>query len=759
MNNYVFPFKNPSLSPEERAEDLLSRMTLREKAAQLDLKFGNNYCTKVDKNHNCSVDENSDYDWDKLKRDFPDGLGYLHDNYSVPSVMNKLQKFFISNSRLGIPVIFTGEALHGISGTRGTILPIPTAIASTFEPDYAFRAGRVIAKEAASLGIREVLAPNLDVAREPRWGRTEETFGEDTCLSSNMAVGIVKGHQNGDISQPDSVISEPKHYCVHGIAEAGLNCAVARAGKREIDSCYLPVFEAAIKEGGAYDVMVSYNCIDGDVLMASDYYLRKVLKEKFGLKGICRSDWGGIIRIKEAHKLTATDEGAVYLAKKNGLDCQGGSEYPNKFWVDTIEKLVNEGKISEENINESCRRVLKLKFTLGLFENPYTDEDGYKSVINKKEHLDLALEIAQKSAILLKNDGILPIENGRYKKIALIGPSGNKVRLGGYSAIPVGRIIPTVYDVLKKELPGSEILQADGCGISEDKELTLAGQQHLLGFKADRITDNINEAVKIAQEADLIIFCGGDDGISSGEGRDRCELTLCGNQPALVGKLAETGKPLISVIIHGKPLVLTNESRVSDAVLSCWFGGECGAQAICDVLTGKVNPSGKLPFSLPVSSTRIPCYYSMLPGASNEYYEGSRNALYPFGFGLSYTSFDYSDLKVDVTDSDNVKVSVTVKNTGKYDGDEVVQIYVEDCESSVVTPDILLKAFKRVSLRAGESMEVVLKLDNKAFSLVNVNYEKVIEPGDFIIYAGASSRELRLKEKITITPEMIVKSN
>ncbi|MBQ7100062.1 MAG: glycoside hydrolase family 3 protein, partial [Clostridia bacterium] len=395
----ILKYKDPSLSVEERAEDLLSRMTLREKIAQLDMKFGSKYCTEPDPNDNCSVTETTDYYWDKLREDFPDGLGYLHDNYSVPAVMNKLQKFFIENSRLGIPVIFTGEALHGIAGTRATVLPIPTAWAATFEPKYAYEAGRVIAKETRSLGIYEVLAPNLDVARDPRWGRTEETFGEDTCLSSRMAASIVRGHQNGDISAKDSVVSEPKHYCIHGIPEGGVNCATARAGIREIESCYLPVFEAGIKEGGAYDVMASYNSIDGDLMMTSSHYLKTVLKERFGLKGICRSDWGGLRRVHYLHKMAKNEKEAIYLSKKNGLDCQGGDEYPNKLWVDSLEELVNEGKLDVENINESCRRVLKIKFELGLFENPYTDENEYKSIINCKAHLDKALEIARKSII------------------------------------------------------------------------------------------------------------------------------------------------------------------------------------------------------------------------------------------------------------------------------------------------------------------------------------------------------------------------
>ena len=442
---------------------------------------------------------------------------------------------------------------------------------------------------------------------------------------------------------------------------------------------------------------------------------------------------------------------AIYLSKKNGLDCQGGDEYPNKLWVDSLEELVNEGKIPVENINESCRRVLKLKFELGIFENPYTDEEAYKNIINCQAHLDKALEIARKSIILLKNDGILPLDKNKYKKIALIGPSSDKVRLGGYSAKPVGRNLKTIYDILKSELPDAEILQCDGCGISDgDFQFALGDQHHLMGIKAEEQQENIEEDVSIAGKCDLIIFCGGDDTISSGEGRDRCELSLCGRQTELMKKLSETGKPVVFVMIHGKPLAIKEESDISNAVLSCWFGGESGPQAICDVLLGKVNPGGKLPFSLPRRSTMLPCYYSMLPGASNEYYEGKGDALYPFGFGLSYTDFRYSDLVIEKTGKTDVKVKLTVENIGSLTGDEVVQIYVEDCESSVVTPTLLLKDFKRVTLEPGEKKEVEFNLDYYAFRLMNQAYEWVVEPGKFGIYAASSSRDIRLSGEVML---------
>ena len=319
----MFDYQNPALPVAERVADLLSRMTVEEKAAQTCMMRGVEYATKPDGRQHCSVEPDTEFDWDRLTADFADeGIGFIHDMYSTPVPFNKIQKFFIERSRLGIPVIFTGEALHGISGVRGTVFPCPLNFGATFDTDLIHKVGEAIGRETRALGMHEILAPNLDVARESRWGRIEETFGEDTYLSSRMAAAIVSGEQKGDISRPDAVIAEPKHYCVHGIAEGGTNCSPARAGRREVESCYLPVFEAGITEGGAYNVMVSYNCVDGDPLMCSEWYLKDVLKDRFRLKGYSRSDWGGVGRLKDAHRLVTTDKDAICLAVKNGLDVQ-----------------------------------------------------------------------------------------------------------------------------------------------------------------------------------------------------------------------------------------------------------------------------------------------------------------------------------------------------------------------------------------------------------------------------------------------------
>ncbi|MBQ3487067.1 MAG: glycoside hydrolase family 3 protein, partial [Clostridia bacterium] len=404
----MYPYQDMALSPLERAKDLTGRMSLEEKAAQTCMLRGVEYAAKPSPLHDCSVEPDTDFYYEKLLEDFgTDGFGFVHDMYATPAAFNRLQRHFMVTSRWGIPAIFTGEALHGITGLRGTVFPVPLGLGATFAPELVERVGGAIGAETRALGMQEILAPNLDVAREPRWGRIEETFGEDTYLSSRMAAAIIRGEQKGDISRPDAVAAEPKHYCVHGIAEGGTNCSHARAGRREVESCYLPVFEAGIREGGAWNVMVSYNSVDGDPLMCSEWYLKDVLKDRFGLKGYSRSDWWGVARLKNAHRVVSTDKDAICLAMNNGLDVQG-CDYTPRFWKQTVVELVREGRLPMERLDDIVTRVLRVKFELGLFDRPYTDEAAWERVVRCREHRDLALEAARKSLVLLKNDGVLP---------------------------------------------------------------------------------------------------------------------------------------------------------------------------------------------------------------------------------------------------------------------------------------------------------------------------------------------------------------
>lgn len=869
-------YKNPELSPEERTKDLLERMTLEEKAAQMDMIRGVELATKVHEAHFCAVDETSDFYWDKVEESIGEkGIGFVHDVYSVPAVLNRLQRYFVEKTRLGIPCIFTGEALHGISWPGASIFPMPVNLGAAFDRGLTKEVGHAIAAETRSIGIHEILAPNLDLAREPRWGRVEETFGEDTYLSSQMAYAIVTGEQGEKIGAPDAVLSEPKHYCVHGIPEGGTNCSPARAGKREIESAYLPVFEAGIQKAGAYNAMASYNCIDGEAVICSEYYLREILKKRYGLKGYVRADFGAVSRLKTTHHMTASNKDSIAMAVNGGLDVQG-FDFPNKEWQGSLVELVNEGRIRMETIDDAVSRILLAKFRLGLFEHPYTEEEHYKEVIRCPEHKELSLRAARESIVLLKNQGgILPLAKS-ISSIAVIGPSSGTQRVGSYSSVPYGYQVSSLYEeICKKAGPDCVVRQAAGCGVTEhDVDLipkswfpngihmefysndSFAGEpvgtaeagmvrfnwilakphrdlefkgysvrmtakmevhthefsgedcfdgklvfttgdsvkiyvdgacvidscgdhkQKLpscpftfrdgeihdvvieyvcdvngndLTFCVDHHEDNLDRAIEAAEKSDVVVLVCGDNKVTSGEGMDRCDLKLYGKQRELAERVSRLGKPVVLVLENGKPVDLSEENKHIDGILNAWFGGEFGARAIADVLFGDVNPSGHLPISFPKGVGYLPCYYSMLPGGSTEYLEGERKELFPFGYGLSYTSFAYSNLQIRKLEAPyEYEVTADVENEGGRAGDTVVQLYINDIASSVVTPDRLLQGFERVSLAQGEKKTVRFHLDFESFRLLNLKYEWVVEPGDFKVMIGADSRDIRLEGLITI---------
>ncbi|MBD5455235.1 MAG: beta-glucosidase [Lachnospiraceae bacterium] len=876
----MIKYKNPELSVEERVEDLLKRMTLEEKVAQMDMIRGVELAEKVHPAHFCAVDGQSDFQWDKVKESFGEkGMGFIHDIYSVPAVLNKVQHYMVEKTRLGIPCIFTGEALHGLSYPGATIFPMPINIGATFHPEIANEVGAAIAAETRSLGIQEILAPNLDLAREPRWGRVEETFGEDTFLSANMAYAIITGEQGDDISRTDKIVTEPKHYCVHGIPEGGTNCSPARVGEREVETEYLPVFEAGIKKAGAYNAMASYNSIDAEAVIASEYYLREILKKRFGLKGYVRADFGAINRLKTQHHMTTDSKDSIMMAVNGGLDVQG-FDFPNQYWESTLVELVHEGKISMQVIDEAVSRILSVKFQLGLFEHPYTDEEHYKQVVRCEKNREISLRAARESIVLLQNkNNVLPLRN--MQSIAVVGPSSGYQRVGSYSSVPYGYKVPSIYEELKR-MAGTDvkIRQCDGCGISERDvapipegwyedgvELTFFGNDHFggealgsshmktIGFNwilakphrdleftgysvrmrcilkvnthdftegeeikgqlvfrtgdsvrvyvdnvlvidsvGDRKTalpecefqfingsrheievefvcdvngkdialcldfhhESMEDAVKLAEESDVVVLVCGDDKITSGEGMDRCDLKLYGKQKELIRRVAELHKPTVLVLESGKPVDLSEEIAAVDGILEAWFGGELGATAIAEVLLGKENSFGRLPVSFPKSVGHLPCYYSRLPGGSREYLEGDVNALFPFGYGLSYTKFEYYDLNVKKTDGPcNYEVTVKVKNIGDREGCDVVQLYVNDRQSSVVRPDKLLKGFKRVHLHEEEEREVSFLLDFDSFRVLNLKKKWVVEAGDFDIMISKNSRETILSKRITIERDIM----
>lgn len=751
-------YRDANAKVEDRVRDLLSRMTLEEKAAQTTIIRGVEYATRPSAIQHCSVDEDSDFDYDRLTADLSDaGVGCVHDTYTTPAVLNRLQHYFLTHSRLPIPVIFTGEALHGIEGTRGQIFPSPVNLGATFNPDLVCRVGQAIGREARSLGIHEILAPNLDVARELRWGRVEETFGEDTYLSSRMARAIVKGEQKGDVSRPDAVISECKHYVVHGIAEGGINCNAARVGEREIETEYLPVFASAIDEG-AYNVMVAYHAIDGIPMMCHKKYLKDVLKDRLGLRGFSRADWGGVHRLYHAFHLAQDEEDAIRIAFNGGLDASGACDYPAGVWRDCIVRFVRDGKISMERLDEAVSRILRVKFELGLFEHPYTDEQAFRDIIRCPEHAALSRRAAVESAVLLWNDGTLPLNPEAFSSIAIVGPSSAAQKLGGYTCRVNGYTVRSVYDEMKLALgPDHTVRQCNGCAITQDDGARIVdGQPHLESAGEGRIEDEIELALSIASACDVIVMVGGDNTVTSGEGRDRCGLELYGRQTELIEALSKLGKPLILVLENGKPAVLTRESELCSAILMAGFGGEYGAGAIVDLLLGRENPSGRLNLSYPRDSRMLPVYYSsQMAGVAEEYLEGSRKALYPFGYGLSYTHFTYSDLHLDVRPDLSVLVSFTLCNDGPMDGAEVAQCYVSDDVASVARPFALLKGFEKVFLRSGQSRTLQMVLPPESFRILDASGRFVIEEGTFTVRVGSSSRDFALQGQIRL-PSMIL---
>lgn len=869
-------YRDTSQPVEKRVEDLLGKMTLEEKIAQMDMMRGVELATKVHPAHFCSIDEDSDFQWEKTAQRLGEkGIGFVHDAYAPPYVLNRLQRYFVEETRLGIPCIFTGEALHGLSYPGATIYPVPLALGATFHPELVKEIGHQIAAETRSLGICEILAPNLDLARDPRWGRMEETFGEDVCLSSEMAAAIISGEQGEDISSPDAVAAEPKHYCVHGIPEGGINCATARAGVREIESCYLPVFQAGIEKGGAYNVMASYNNIDGEAVIASEYYLKTILRDRFGLKGYVRADFGAVSRLRTHHKMTANDKDSIRMALNAGLQVQG-FDFSNEYWQKTIQELVMEGGVPLAVVDEAVSRILRVKFDLGLFENPYTDEKRYKEILRCEKHRQTSYQAALESAVLLQNrNSILPVK-GEIKSIGVIGPGADYQPMGGYSSIPYGYEAASIYEELNRSVGEKiQVRRCKGCEVTE-KSVTIiprawyengvameyfspdgdefikvgSGREEYIDFswilakpyyrlqynnylvhmkavfQADAALDSgegsftgelvfntadsvrvyvdgcllieswgnnkqirpsapfvfqqgkrysleieyycdvnggtvqlgysrneeeFQQALCLAEESDLVIMVCGDDQYTSGEGMDRKEIKLHGRQRELIQRVGELEKPVILVLQNGKPVDLEMERNIADAIIVSWFGGELGGKAIVDILLGKYNPSGKLPVSFARDIGSLPCYYCKLPGGHSEYLEGGTEAAYPFGFGLSYTKFQYTDLEIRKMAWMKYEITITVKNIGEYSGDEIVQLYVNDMESSVVTPEKLLKGFKRVSLRKGEEKQVKFILDPDSFKLFDRTGKWVIEPGRFRIMIGASSEDIRLEETIVCT--------
>lgn len=739
-------YKNARLPVEQRVADLLGRMTLEEKVAQLTCLWQGRPQVGPQADFSTSRGEFSP---DKAREVLKNGIGQIGrqrermDAREGANFANAVQKWLIENTRLGIPAILHDEILHGHMAQGSTSFPQPLALASGWDPDFINRVFTAGALETRVRGSHQVLGPNLDVAREPRWGRTDETYGEDPYLVSRMAVAVVKALQGpGPAIDGDHIIATAKHFAAHGQPEGGTNIAPANYSARVLREVFLPSFQAAVTEGHIMSVMASYNEIDGVPSHANKWLLEKVLRQEWGFQGTVVSDYYAIPQMQELHHVAADKAEAAQLAIGAGVDI----ELPDPDSYPILIQLVKDGKVSEALIDKAVARNLRLKFLLGLFENPYVDPERAMKVTNSPAHRELAAEAARRSITLLKNENkLLPLDRSSLKSIAVIGPNANRAHLGGYSDNP-GRGISVLQGITDKVAGKVNVSYAEGCKITKEGGDWWADTSHL----SDPAEDGklIAQAVEIARAADVAILVLGGNEDTNKEGwadshlGDRDSLDLVGRQNDLVKAVLETGKPTIVVLINGGPLSVNYIAQKVPAILEGFYLGQETGVGVADVLFGDYNPGGKLPISFPRSVGQLPIYYNHKPTAKRGYLFTSKEPLFPFGYGLSYTTFEYSNLNVSparIGPAGQAKVSITVTNSGQRAGDEVVQLYIRDLVSSVTRPVMELKDFKRISLAAGESKTVAFTITPDKLSFLDINMNRIVEPGWFDIMVGTSS--------------------
>lgn len=767
-------WQDPKAPPEVRARDLLGRMTPEEKLAQLGSVWS------------YELLEHGTFSQEKARQLLKNGIGQITrpggatglDPERVADFVNSAQRFLMEETRLGIPAIVHEECLAGLLTRGATFFPQPIAVASTWSPKLVETMATYIREQMKALGIHQGLAPVLDVARDPRWGRTEETFGEDPYLVACMGTAYVRGLQ-GEISP--QLVATVKHFAGYSASEGGLNCAPSRIPERELREVFLFPFECAIREGGALSVMNSYSELDGIPCAASKKLLSQILRQEWGFQGIVVSDYFAIEMLHSHHRLARDKGEAARLALEAGIDV----ELPKtECYGAHLLELVNQGVLPEALLDAAVLRVLKLKFLLGLFERPFAKPEEAKRLFSfpaSSEGRKIAREIARKSIVLLKNEGVLPLRND-LEAIAVIGPNAGSVRnlLGDYhypahlelfatrltEGMPeVSQIegltleklnqtldsheIPSVLEAIKKRVGSTtKVLYAKGCDVT-------GGSRK--GF---------DEAIQVAREANVAVLVVGDrsgltQDCTSGETRDLASLKLPGVQEDLVLALAETGTPTVLVLICGRPYSLVNIVDKVGAVVVAWLPGEAGGEAVAEVLFGDVSPGGKLPISFPRGPGQLPIHYSKKPSGGRSHFWGSyvdelTEPLFPFGHGLSYTVFHYSDLMIEpkkIPPMGEVRVTLAVKNIGDREGEEVVQLYCGREFVSVTRPIKELKGFVRINLQPGEKKLVCFKVPMDVLAFYDEEMNLVVEPGEVKVMVGSSSEDIRLTGKFTIVGE------
>jgi beta-glucosidase len=753
-------------SPENiqgKISELLARMTLEEKAAQLQ------GCWMYDLQTKGVIDET------KIAARLKNGIGQIsrvggaatYPPREAAQIYNRLQRFLKENTRLGIPAIDHEECCVGAMVPGASIFPQIIGLASTFQPELAKQMTTAIRSQMLAIGARQGLGPVLDVARDPRWGRVEETFGEDPTLVSQFGMAYIQGLQGEDLSQ--GVMATGKHFVGHSFSQGGLNCGPVHLGWRDLWDVYLAPFQAAIRDAGLATMMNAYPELDGEVVAASRRILTDLLRDKLGFDGPVVSDYEAVLMIHTFHKLATSRKEAAIKALNAGIDV----ELPTAAcYGEDLLDAVNSGELKLETVDLAVRRHLQKKFELGLFDNPYVNEDSVLEVFDTRENRQLAYDIACKSLVLLKNDGLLPLKSSGLK-LAVIGPNADSSRsmMGDYSFAAVAELlkilpdenasfgtlteealqaltvkVPTFLDEMKARVDASELSYTPGCAINSQDET---------GFESALAT------VKAADVAILVM--GGRSGLSpentTGEFRDATQLGLTGVQEKLVKAILATGKPVVLVLINGRPVSIPELVEPADAILEAWVPGEEGARAIVDALFGKINPGGKLPISIPRSVGQVPIFYNHKPSGMHsniygDYMDDKVTPLFPFGHGLSYTEFEYSNLKVDqakVNAGGTVDISLVVKNTGQLAGDEVVQFYVCDEYASMPRPVKELKGFTRLTLEPGSSKQVTFHFPVNQMAFYDADLKLILEPGTFKVMVGSSSDAIHLEGQFEVT--------
>jgi beta-glucosidase len=747
------PYKDPRQPLEVRVSDLLARMTLEEKVAQLQGLWIKKTTIQ---------DDQGVFSPEKAKTVMPHGLGQIsRPSESGPpgplarptareprahaEYVNAIQKWARESTRLGIPLMFHEEALHGLAAPRGTHFPVPMALASTWDPELLERIMSAAAAEARARGCQQVLSPVLDLARDPRWGRTEETYGEDPYLVSRLGVAAIRGYQGPALPlAPGKVFATAKHFAAHGPNEGGVNTAPASFGERLLREELLAPFQAAITEAHPYAVMPSYNEIDGVPAHQNRWLLHDVLRGEWGFPGLVVSDYFAIKQLQDRHGTAADLAEAARRSLLAGVDI----ELPDPDAFPTLVEQVKDGRVSLAAIDTAVARVLRAKFLAGLFEEPFVDPAQAEAATNTPEHQALALDAARRAIVLLKNEsGLLPLDRQHVKTLAVIGPNAKGVHLGGYSREP-GRGVDVLEGVTRAAGKGVRVVYSEGVAITEGVDWW--ADKVVMGDPAKNRA-RIQQAVAVARGADVVLLVIGTNESTSREAwedthlGDVTDLDLQSQQQELVDAVRATGKPVVVLLLNGRPLSITRVAETVPAILEGWYLGQEGGTAVGEVLFGDVNPGGKLPISFPRHVGQLPIYYSRKPTSFRPYLDRTRDPLFAFGHGLSYTTFEYGGLTVSpasIGPAGDATVTVTVRNSGKRAGDEVVQLYVRDVVASVTRPRRALKGFRRVTLGPGESREVSFRLTPAELSLLDADGRRVVEPGTFEVMVGGRPDQL-----------------